>query len=86
MSIPDYCLCDVCGAPTKLPPLTLFKDRAMDAAGSMENIYETFDLCAEHSHAVLRWALERTGPMPTPQDGIGLLQRMQQSRRLEPAS
>lgn len=36
--------------------------RRTDVAGSMEDIMETFDLCAEHELEMLRWYFELDSP------------------------
>lgn len=38
------CYCDRCGSKDALT-VSVFIDRTMDAAGSMDNIYEDIDLC-----------------------------------------
>ncbi len=45
--------CDYCG---KRPALefSYFVDRRMDGAGSMENNYDSIDLCHEHSILLLK--------------------------------
>lgn len=42
---PDYNLCDICGSKVNGPSIFLATDRVMDAAGSMEKVGETYDLC-----------------------------------------
>lgn len=62
MSVPDFRLCDVCGKPTKIEPFCFWVDRCMDAAGSMEDEYDSFDLCETHCAGLLRSLTRSTGP------------------------
>lgn len=41
-------VCDVCRTEENVETLTLTVGREMDAAGSMDNVHRTFDLCASH--------------------------------------
>jgi hypothetical protein len=40
-------VCDMCGSKDNVKRRSYYYDRKMDAAGSMENVCETYDLC-EH--------------------------------------
>lgn len=42
--------CDKCGKETKSPTIYLKTDRRMDAAGDMDDEYETIDLCGDCCH------------------------------------
>lgn len=50
---PDFNLCDICGAKTTTSPIFACTDRRMDAAGSNEDVGETFDLCPVHMNGAL---------------------------------
>ncbi len=51
-------ICDACKAEGARE-ISYFVDRRMDAAGSMENEYETIDLCHAHMAALLNELLHR---------------------------
>lgn len=51
-------MCDTCGN-ADARAVSYFVDRRMDAAGSMENEYETVDLCADHMASLLGELLNR---------------------------
>lgn len=42
----ELVICDKCGK-NNAKPVQVFIDRRMDAAGSMENLYDDVDLCHE---------------------------------------
>jgi hypothetical protein len=52
--------CDVCGKQGA-QTLSVWVNRTMDGAGSMENDYETVDLCHEHSISLLKKILNSRG-------------------------
>ena len=49
MAIPDFRLCDVCGAKVTTHSVFACTDRKCDAAGSMDDVGESFDLCPIHA-------------------------------------
>ena len=55
---PDYHLCDKCGDKCPERPIWVFIDRKMDAAGSMEDVGMTVDLCGKCAIAYLRSVVE----------------------------
>jgi hypothetical protein len=55
MAIKTILICDRCGKhPAEYDTIHLKVDRRMDAAGSMEDIYESIDLCQACAHSLLR--------------------------------
>jgi len=40
-------VCDVCGTQKDVQRVSFSYDRRADAAGSVEDVYETFDLCCK---------------------------------------
>jgi len=47
-------ICDICGTRKDVQKVWFPYDRKMDAAGSMENVGETFDLCCKCYLKVLK--------------------------------
>lgn len=50
-------ICDVCGTRQDVQTKHYWVNRKMDAAGSMDDEYESFDLCAKHRELVIESAL-----------------------------
>jgi hypothetical protein len=55
---PDYNLCDRCGAITELPMVSACVDRNMDPSGSMEYVFESFDVCGKCAVHLLQTILK----------------------------
>lgn len=52
-------ICDICNTRENVEKITLAYDRCMDAAGSMDDVCECFDLCQKHWMMVYRNAAKK---------------------------
>ena len=57
--IPDYRLCDVCGAKCENKTFFIANDRHLDAAGSMDDFGENWDLCQNHMRKLIYKLMEK---------------------------
>jgi len=51
-------VCDICGTQKNVQQVSLTYDRRTDAAGSSEDVYETFDLCCKCYLKALKTAIK----------------------------
>lgn len=71
---PNYNLCDVCGAKCEEKHrFFIATDRTMDAAGSMDDDGQHFDLCADHLLALVRFLLQEPNNKRVPNYSLGVL-------------
>jgi len=85
MSSPDFYLCDICGerVPQKLR-MWITTGREMDAAGSMDDVGSTLDLCHKHAIRMLELLLkDKDNPIRSDYDqGKRLLETVRRQVRV----